>query len=116
MREISYDVDTYASDLAEALLDAGFDDDATIGDIARKGPNRSISLTVQVDDSDLVDHASADVLRDELGERGETIEAGARDLIDGIGYVRSGKTGLAIAMFGRVLAPTDLLQVERVLR
>lgn len=113
---VTMEEDFGVDELARKLLDAGFLETSTLSDVLHHRvdeADENVTLAFEIDQEELVEHASTDTLRDQLS----TLNVGRpEDAEDAIRYVKAGEPVLARAMFERVLDPEIMPGVERALR
>lgn len=113
---VTMEEDFGVDELARKLLAAGFLETSTLSDVLHHRideADENVTLTFEIDQEELVEHASTDTLRDQLS----TLQCGRpEDLADAIGYVKSGHPAMAALLFARVLDADMMPVVERALR
>lgn len=115
----TYDFDNYFSprELAEALRDAGFPRDATLGAIicgSIEDVEGEVNLSFTVGEDEILDDLHEDAIIEayrDLADDGMS----ARDIEDGLGYALKGDKAMSRAMFARVFEGGNLQAVERAL-
>lgn len=113
---VTMEEDFGVEELARKLLDAGFLETSTLSDILHRRideADEDVTLAFEIDQEELVEHASTETLRDQLS----TLQCGTpEDFADAIGYVKSGHLAMAAILFARVLDADMMPSVERALR
>lgn len=116
MRYVTMDEDFGVDELARKLLDAGYLETSTLSDVLHRRINEAdenVTLGFEIDEQELVEHASDETLRDQLAH----LNIGrAEDAEDAVRYAMAGEVVLARAMFERALDPELMPAVERALR
>lgn len=113
---VTMEEDFGVDELARKLLDAGFLKTSTLSDVLHHRideADENVTLGFEIDQEELVEHASTETLRDQLS----ALQCGRpEDVEEAIGYVKSGQPGMAAILFARVLDADMMPAVERALR